>query len=80
MQKSRRVGSSEQPRELDLPSRRVEQIFASHDEIDALVPVVDRRGELIGPVAFAIAREQIAALLGGTLLLRPEPEIHEALD
>ena len=46
----------------------------------ALDVVVDRRGELIRPVAVAIAHQQIAALLRRPLLLRAVPEIDEALD
>src|SRR5262249_30580566 len=47
---------------------------------DALHQVVDRRGELIRPVALAIADEQVAALIGWALLLRTVPQIVEALD
>src|ERR671936_355233 len=80
MQEGRRLGPSEQPRELDLPSGRRQQIVAAHDQRDPLLEIIDGRRELIGPVAFAIANEQIAALLVWPLLLRSVAEIDESLD
>lgn len=80
MEKSRRVGSAEQPREQDLTPGGVEQILAAHDEVDVLRPVVHRDSELVGPVAFAIADEQIAALIAWMLRLRTQPKIVETDD
>src|SRR5258706_5970114 len=75
----RRLGAPEQPGELDLPAGGGQEIVAAHDERDALSVVVDRRRELIRPVAVAVPREQIAALLGRALLLQPVPQIDEPL-
>ena len=62
MEKRGRMLAAEQARELNLAARRIEQIFAADDEVDALQPVVDDRRELIRPVGVSIADEQIAAL------------------
>ena len=80
MKKCRRTLAAEQTGKLDLAAGRIEQILAAYDEIHVLQPVVDDDGELIRPVAVPIADEQIAALFGGPLLLRPEPKIVEPLD
>src|SRR4030095_4804320 len=64
----------------DLSSGRFEQIVPADDERDALAPVVDRRRELIGPVALAIPREQVPALRRRPLLAAPVPEIDERFD
>jgi hypothetical protein len=80
MKKHRRLSAPEQPPQLNLPPRRLQQIFASYDMRDPLQPVVDDSGKLIRPVATTIADEQIAALLGWPLLLRPYTKIVEELD
>src|SRR5947209_8085790 len=80
MQELRRLVAAEQARELDLAAGRLQQILAADNERDALDDVVDGRGTLIHPVPVAIANQQIAALVGRPLLLRPETEIHESLD
>ena len=54
--------SPEHPRQLDLTSRGLEQIFTAYHEVDALQPVVDDDRELIGPVAGTVAHEKVAAL------------------
>src|ERR1051326_7109835 len=72
MQKRRRLRSSEKPREQYLSTRGLEQVFSTDDEVDALNPVVDRHGELIGPVAISIAHQQVAALRAGLLRLRTQ--------
>ncbi len=80
VKKRRRLGTAEQARQLNLPARGFQQVVATDDERHALQPVVDRDGELVGPVPVAIARQQIAALLGGPLLLRPVTPVVESLD
>ncbi len=73
MEKPRRRGASEEPREADLPAGRRQEILAAHDEADLLLPVVDRDGELIRPVAAAIANQRIAALFGRIRYEAPPP-------
>ena len=80
MQKERRLAPAEQPRELQLTAGGREEIVAANDVRHALDVVVDRHGELIRPVAVAIADQEIAALLGRALFLRSVPEVDEALD
>lgn len=75
MQERGRISPAEQPPDLELPPGRIEQVFASDDEIDPLLPIVDDHGELIRPVAIAVAGEDIPTLRRRLLLLRPEPEI-----
>src|SRR5262249_51327257 len=65
---------------LQLPAGGREEIVAANDVRHALQVVVDRHGELIRPVAFAIANQQISALFGRPLFLWTVPEIDEALD
>jgi len=71
---------AEQPRELDLTSCRIEQIFASNDVGDALQPVIDHSRKVIGPVATPIAQQEIAALIGRALFLRSQSKVVKALD
>src|SRR5215831_19393618 len=80
MQESGRLGASEQPRQLHLAPRGLEQIVAADDERDILDEIVHGCGELVRPVAFAIADEQIAALFVRALLPRPVTQVDEALD
>src|SRR6266508_593145 len=79
MQELGRLHSPEQARQLHLAAGRRQQIVATNHERHALDVVVDSRSELIGPIPVAIAREQIAALLGRPLLLKSMTEIDEAL-
>jgi len=79
MQKARRLAAAEQPCELQLAPGGREQVVAANDVRHALDVVVDRHGELIRPVAVAIADQEIAALLGRALFLRAVPKIDEAL-
>ena len=67
--------STEQPRQLDLPAGRREQIVAAHDQRDALPNVVDRGGELIGPKPVTVAHEEVSALLVWTLFLDSMPPV-----
>ena len=60
--------AAQQPRELNLPAGGREQIVAADHVRDALHEVVDGGDELVGPVAGAVADEQVAALLGRLLL------------
>src|SRR5688572_10252790 len=80
MQKRRRLATSQQTAELDLSACRIEQIFAADHVRDTLQPIVYDHGKLIRPVAVAIADEDIAGFLRGTLLLRPETAIVKSLD
>ena len=75
-----RLGAADKTRELQLPAGGREQIVATDHERDALHQVVHRRGELVGPLAVAIAHEQIAALLRRPLLLQTVTQVDEALD
>ncbi len=49
----------------------VDEIRAPDDERDALPGVVDGHGELVGPVAVAVADQEVAALDRGLLVRRP---------
>jgi len=69
VQERRRLRAAQQSRQLNLTAGRCEQIDAADHQVHSLDVIVHGRGELIGPVAVAIAREQIAALLGRPLLL-----------
>src|SRR5262245_4453488 len=80
MKKLRRLDSAKETCELDLAARGREQIVTTNHQRHALLEIVDCRHELISPVAFAIAHEQVAALLRRPLFLRPVPQIVEALD
>ena len=80
VQELRRVSTSEQSGQGDLTARGFEQIFAADDVRDTLIEIIDRSGELIGPVALSIAHHWIAALFGGPLLLRTQAQIDETLD
>lgn len=77
MKKARRAGPAEQARELNLAAGGSEEVLAPHDQVDALVEVVDHHRELVGPVAVAIADQEIASLVGGHLLDRPQAKIAE---
>lgn len=72
--------SAEQARKLDLAAGGIEKVLATYHEVHALQPIIDNDRELIRPAAVSIANEHIAALFEGALLLRPKPEIVEALD
>src|SRR4051812_34900353 len=80
MEKTRRLGSPEQPRQLQLAAGRIEQIVPADDERHALLHVVDGHGKLVRPVAVTIADDDVAALLEWALLLRAVAEIDEAFD
>jgi len=76
----RRFAASQQPREIDLPARRVEQVLAPNYERDALTRVIGRRDPLIRPVADTVANEDVPALLVRPLLLLAKQAIVESLD
>src|SRR5262245_31689380 len=80
MQEQRRLATAEQPRELQLTDGGREEIVAANDVRHTLDVVIDCHGELIRPVAFAIANQQITALFGRALFLWAVPEVDEALD
>lgn len=80
MEKRGRPVASQKTAELDLSTCRIEQIFAADHVRDTLQPVVYDDRKLIRPVAVAIAEQEIAALLRGTLLLRAEPAIVKSFD
>ena len=80
VKKLRRIAPAEQPRELDLAAGRGEEVVAADHQRHALHVIVNRRRELIGPVAVAILDEQIAALLRGLLRLLTVAQIDESFD
>ena len=77
MQEGRGLLASEETREAGLPSGGLQQVDAANDDVDALAPVVDGDGELIGPVPMPIAQQHVAALRGWNLALRTQPEVVE---
>src|SRR6185436_20493621 len=79
MPEARRRFAPEQARQPNLASGGRQQILAANHVGDALQVIVDGHGVLIGPVAEAIAHQQIAALLARILFLRPEDFVEEAL-
>src|SRR5262245_55661600 len=79
MQEQRRLAPAEQPRELQLTAGGREEIVAANHVRHTLDVVVDCHSELIRPVAFAIANQQITALFGRALFLRAVPEVDKAL-
>ena len=79
VKKCRRLRPAEQPRELDLTSCGIKQIFASNDVGDALQPVIDHSRKVVRPVATSIAQKEIAALIRRTLFLRSQAEVVKTL-
>ncbi len=71
------VGSAEHSGELDLASGGLEKVDSADHQVDTLLEVVDRDGELVGPVAVSIPRQQIAALFRRDLPLRAEQQVLE---
>ena len=67
----------EQPAELELAAGRGEEVLAPDDQVDPLVEVVHHHRELVGPVAVAVAQEQVAALLGRDLAPLAEEQVVE---
>ena len=80
VQEDRRPSPPEQPRQRHLAAGRRSRSSPADDEVDALEGVVDRHRELVGPVAGAVADEQVTALRGRRLHLRSEPGVVERLD
>lgn len=74
---ARRLGAAEKARELDLTSGRGEEVLAADDDVDLLLEIVRRHRELVGPATVAIARQQIAALLGRNLTLPAAAQVVE---
>ncbi|MEY3702346.1 MAG: hypothetical protein RI891_1638, partial [Gemmatimonadota bacterium] len=79
MEEGRRRRAPEESRETELASGGGEEILAADHEIDALFPVIDGDGELVGPLTEPVADEEIAALRHRVLGLWPKPQIIEAL-
>lgn len=77
VKEARRNLAPEEPGQLNLPTGRGEQVLSADHEVNALVEVVHHHRELVGPLAEAIARQNVAALFGGGLIERTEPEILE---
>jgi hypothetical protein len=75
----RRLGTSEETRQLNLAAGRFQEIVAADDQVHALDPVIDDRCEVIRPVAGAIPHQQIAALIQRLLRLRTMAPIVEPL-
>src|SRR4029079_18638742 len=80
MQKRWRLAAAEQTGELNLPAGGRKKVDAANHQRHALHVVVDGGRELVRPVALAVARKEIAALVRGPLLLGTEPQIDEALN
>src|SRR5438105_1751265 len=80
VQEFRRRGSAEKARELDLAPRRLKEIVAANDERHALCEIIHGGGELIRPLAVAIAGQQVAALLPRLLLERAVAQVDEPFD
>ena len=75
---TRRRLAAEQPGQAELDGRRVEQVAAADDEVDAVPHVVDDHAERVRPVAHPVAHEQIAGrrrLVGH----RPRQQVDPAL-
>ena len=67
----RRPVATEQPRQADLPRRRVEEVAPADDQVDPVAEVVDDDREPVGPVAVPVAHDEVAA--GGHLARRGGP-------
>ncbi len=61
MGKDRRAAPPEHPRKGKLAPSGVEEIRPPDDQVDLLPKVVHGHSELVGPVAVAVAEQQIAA-------------------
>ena len=79
MEDGGRRRAPEQAGEPELAAGGGEEILAADHEVDPLFPIVDGDGELIGPLAMAVAHEEIAALCHRVLGLWAEPQIIELL-
>src|SRR4051812_8341850 len=55
-----RGDAAQQPTEPDLGSRRLHQVLAPDDQVDALTQVIDDHAEAICPVAVSVADGQVA--------------------
>ena len=80
MQEDRRRRPAQQPAKCQLPTRRIEQVGAPYDEIHSLTQIVHHHGELVGPVAQPVPKQEIAALRRRLLRLRAEEPILEPFD
>ena len=69
--------SSQELCDLDLPPGREQEILATNDQVDALVEVVDRHRELVGPLPVSVPRECVPGLFGGVLFDSAEAEVVE---
>ena len=79
VQKRGRVRPAEQAGQLDLAAGGRQQVDAADHQVHSLDEIVDRRGELIAPVAETVTHEQVAALVGRDLCLRPLEQVVEPL-
>src|SRR5687767_9772208 len=79
MPEPRRRCATDEPGEAKLTSRRIEQIDTANDVGDPLRVIVDRDGELIGPVTEAVAHQHVPALPAWILFLRAQQFVEEAL-
>ena len=75
---ARRRLAAQQPREPELDGRRVEQVAAPDDEVDAVPHVVHDHAERVGPVAGPVAHQEVA-VAGGLVGDRPRQQVHPAL-
>ena len=77
MKKNRSIFSSQHLCQRNLASCRRHQIGASYHQCDVLTKVVNRDGELIGPMTITVFHEQVTALLGWKLRERTEEHVFE---
>ena len=80
MQVRWRTIAAEQSAEMNLPAGGRQQVLAPDDDVDALLHVVHHDGELVGPLAEAVAHEKVTTLRGRLLRLRPKAQVIELLD
>jgi hypothetical protein len=80
MEERRRLLTPKESRDPDLSAGGREKVDTANDVIHTLLPVINRNGELIRPVAVTIAQQHVAALLFRILALASKPPIVELLN
>ena len=77
MDENRSISASQHPRQQQLTPGGRHEIGPAYHQCDVLPEVIDRDRELVGPVAVAVLREQVTALLGWRLHLAAKQPIVE---